>query len=279
MKSVTAVRDMQAMSREWRRDGKRIAFVPTMGNLHAGHLALIEQATTQADRVVVSIFVNPLQFNELDDFANYPRTLDQDRQQLLACPVDAVFVPTEAELYPHTRETMTIVEVPDLSNVLEGESRPGHFRGVATVVTKLFNCVLPDVAVFGEKDYQQLLVIRRLVADLDIPIEIVGCPTVREPDGLALSSRNQRFSTEQRQKAPAMYQVLLGIRDNIRQGETDFAALAQQAQRELALAGLVPEYVAVRRAEDLAPPQSGEKLVIVAAAKLGSIRIIDNLLV
>jgi pantoate--beta-alanine ligase len=279
MKSVTAVKDMQAMSREWRRDGQRIAFVPTMGNLHAGHLALIEQATTQADRVVVSIFVNPLQFNELDDFVNYPRTLDQDRQQLLAYPVDAVFVPTEAELYPHTRETMTIVEVPDLSNDLEGKSRPGHFRGVATVVTKLFNCVLPDVAVFGEKDYQQLLVIRRLVADLDIPIEIVGCPTVRESDGLALSSRNQRFSTEQRQKAPAMYQVLVRIRDNIRQGETDFAALAQQAQREIALAGLVPEYVAVRRAEDLAPPQSGEKLVIVAAAKLGSIRLIDNLLV
>lgn len=275
MKLVTRITEMQALARQWREAGQRIAFVPTMGNLHAGHLALVEQAA--ADRVVVSIFVNPLQFNEPDDFADYPRTLDADRQRLADYPVDAVFAPDETELYPAGRDATTRVEVPLLSDILEGAARPGHFRGVTTVVAKLFHCVLPDVALFGEKDFQQLLVIRRMVADLDFPIEIIGCPTVREPDGLAMSSRNARFSAEERRRAPHLYRVLTGIRDRIRQGARDFAALEQQARRELETAGLEPEYVAVRRAADLAGPRAGDELVIVAAARLGATRLIDNL--
>ncbi|MCG6885985.1 MAG: pantoate--beta-alanine ligase [Proteobacteria bacterium] len=276
MQSVSSVKDMQALSREWRRKSQRTAFVPTMGNLHAGHLALVGQAAIQADRVVVSIFVNPLQFNEPTDFKNYPRTLDEDLQKLADYPVDAIFLPTEAELYPAGREATTIVEVPGLSDVLEGASRPGHFRGVTTVVAKLFNCVLPDVALFGEKDFQQLLVVRRMVADLDMPIEIVSHPTLREPDGLAMSSRNRRLNAEQRARAPVLYQVLVRSRDRIRQGEADFTVLEHQAGGDLSAAGLMPDYVAIRRAEDLADPRPGDELVIVAAARLGKTRLIDN---
>ena len=277
MNLITTIKEMQTLARQWRAAGQRIAFVPTMGNLHAGHLALVKQAAVGADRVVVSIFVNPLQFNERDDFTGYPRTLDADRQRLAGHPVDAVFAPDEAELYPAGRDATTRVEVPLLSDILEGASRPGHFRGVTTVVTKLFHCVLPDVALFGEKDFQQLLVIRRMVADLDFSVEIIGCPTVREPDGLAMSSRNARFSDEQRKRAPHLYRVLCAVRDRIRRGAGDFPALEQQANRDLVAAGLEPEYVAIRRAADLAEPRGGEELVIVAAARLGTTRLIDNL--
>ena len=277
MKPLTTITEMQALARRWHAAGQRIAFVPTMGNLHAGHLALVTEAASRAERLVVSMFGNPLQFNEPEDFSNYPRSLEADLQKLAAHPVDAVFAPGEAELYPAGREATTRVEVPVLSDILEGASRPGHFRGVTTVVAKLFHCVMPDVALFGEKDFQQLLVIRRMVADLDFPVEIVACPTVREEDGLAMSSRNARFSREERDRAPQLYQVLCAVRDRIRVGSSDYTALEQQARRELATAGLEPEYLAVRRAADLAEPRHGDELVIVAAARLGKTRLIDNL--
>jgi pantoate--beta-alanine ligase len=261
----------------WQQAGQKIAFVPTMGNLHAGHLSLVEHAMSLADRVVVSIFVNPLQFNESDDFDAYPRSLDDDLKQLIEFRVDAVFVPSEADLYPQGRERLTWVEVPTLSTMLEGASRPGHFRGVATVVAKLFHLVQPQVAVFGEKDYQQLLVIRQMVADLNFPIEIVGVPTCRETDGLALSSRNSRLTATERQKAPALYHSLRVIREKIQAGIAEFTLLESEATRDLRQQGMEPEYVSVRSARDLGPARVGEDLVIVAAARLGQVRLIDNL--
>jgi pantoate--beta-alanine ligase len=230
-----------------------------------------------ADRVVVSIFVNPLQFNERSDFEIYPRTLDSDLQQLADYRVDAIFVPAEAELYPQGREALTRVEVPTLSTILEGESRPGHFRGVTTVVAKLFHLVQPQVAVFGEKDFQQLLVVRQMVADLNFPIEIIGLPTRREADGLAMSSRNAWLTPMDRQKAPALYRSLQALRDKICAGGNDFEQLESLARDELTREGMSVEYLSVRSAHDLEPPQAGDELVIVAAVRLGQVRLIDNL--
>ena len=269
--------EMQASAADWHHTGQKIAFVPTMGNLHAGHLSLVEEAMSVADRVVVSIFVNPLQFNEDSDFDAYPRTLEEDLQQLAGYRVDVVFAPTEADLYPHGREGLTWVEVPTLSTVLEGASRPGHFRGVTTVVAKLFHLVQPQVAVFGDKDYQQLLVIRRMVADLNFPIEIIGLPTRREADGLAMSSRNTRLSATERQIAPALYRSLRVLREKIRAGAKDFDPLESQAILDLRQQGMDPEYLCVRSARDLGPARVEDDLVIVAAARLGQIRLIDNL--
>ncbi len=277
MQQIQRPNEMQACAVGWQQAGQQIAFVPTMGNLHAGHLSLVEKAMEVADRVVVSIFVNPLQFNESSDFAAYPRTLDADLQQLAHYRVDAVFIPSETDLYPNGRENITGVEVPALSSMLEGASRPGHFRGVTTVVAKLFHLVQPQLAVFGEKDYQQLLVIRRMVADLNFPIEIIGRPTTREPDGLAMSSRNTRLTAAQRQKAPALYRSLLEVRDNIQAGAADFGQLEDKAMRDLRQQGMEPEYLCVRCARDLGPGRAGEDLVIVAAARLGQIRLIDCL--
>ena len=269
--------EMQACASAWQQAGLKIAFVPTMGNLHAGHLSLVEKAMTVADRVVVSIFVNPLQFNERSDFEIYPRTLDSDLQQLADYRVDAIFAPAEAELYPQGREALTRVEVPTLSTMLEGESRPGHFLGVTTVVAKLFHLIQPQVAVFGEKDFQQLLVVRQMVADLNFPIEIIGLPTRREADGLAMSSRNAWLTPTDRQKAPALYRCLQALRDKIRAEENDFEQLESQARDELTREGMSVEYLSVRSARDLELPQPDDELVIVAAVRLGQIRLIDNL--
>ena len=277
MQLIHSISEMQACASSWQQAGLKIALVPTMGNLHAGHLSLVEKAKQVADRVVVSIFVNPLQFNEDSDFDAYPRTLDADRQKLDDYRVDALFAPSQSEFYPGGRERITWVEVPELSTILEGSSRPGHFRGVTTVVAKLFNCVQPQVAIFGEKDFQQLLVVQRMVADLNFPIEVIGIPTRREEDGLAMSSRNSRFSAEERQKAPVLYRTLTALRDKLLAGEGDFAQLESQAMEQIAAEGMTPEYISVRSAKDLGAPQTSADLVIVAAACLGQTRLIDNI--
>ena len=260
------------------RDGRRVALVPTMGNLHEGHLALVRLAREQAQAVVASIFVNPLQFGRGEDFGRYPRSLARDLALLQAEGVAAVFAPEVTEMYPAGHDGLTTVEVPGLSSVLEGASRPGHFAGVATVVAKLFAIVTPEVAVFGEKDFQQLAVIRRMVRDLDLGVEIVAGPTVREPDGLALSSRNQYLSPEQRKQAPALYRTLAAARRRLAAGDRSYAAIEEEARGALAGAGFEPDYVAIRHANDLSPPGEREDdLVVLGAARLGSTRLIDNL--
>jgi pantoate--beta-alanine ligase len=260
-----------------RTQGKRIAFVPTMGNLHAGHQRLMQDARKHADAVVASIYVNPLQFGPQEDFASYPRTPDEDRRLLEGAGVALLFVPEEREIYPRGRERQTQVEVPGLSDILCGAFRPRHFRGVTTVVARLFHLVTPDVAVFGKKDYQQLLLIRLMVADLGMPIEIVGIDTVREADGLALSSRNNYLSPAERQTAPILYKTLANVRERIRAGASR-AVAEESALQDLRAAGLRPDYVSVRRAGDLAEPEVGDRaLVALVAAWLGRTRLIDNL--
>lgn len=262
----------------WKSKGERIAFVPTMGNLHAGHLQLVQAAHERADRVVVSIFVNPLQFNEAADFNAYPRTLDDDAQMLRSVNTNLLFAPDVQQMYPQGQISNTKVIVPGLSECLEGEHRPGHFTGVTTVVAKLFNMVQPDMAWFGEKDFQQLMLIRRLVADLDLPIKIMSLPTVREPDGLAMSSRNGRLNADERRIAPVIYQTLCALRDRIQQGERPYALLEQHAMVALERAGFRAEYVAVRRVSDLQPPADGDRqMVVLVAAHLGNTRLIDNI--
>lgn len=277
MHRLTQLADLRLKLASWRTAGERIALVPTMGNLHPGHLALVQAAQQHAERVVVSIFVNPLQFGAGEDLDAYPRTLEQDQQQLAALGCDLLFAPPVREVYPHGQTAQTRVEVPELSDILCGASRPGHFVGVATVVCKLFNMVQPDVALFGEKDFQQLLVIRRMVADLNLPIDIIGLPTVREADGLALSSRNGYLSVEDRRRAPALYQALqtasLALQQGAAVAEVELAAVAA-----LQVAGFQPDYVAVRAAATLAPATPAEDdMVILAAAQLGHTRLIDNL--
>lgn len=279
MRSVAALADLRQTLHSWRAEGARIALVPTMGNLHAGHLALVDRARSLADRVVVSVFVNPTQFGPNEDFARYPRSLNADAEGLRAHRCDLLFVPTADTLYPYGSAATVTVQVPEIGDDLCGRSRPGHFVGVATVVTKLFNAVQPDLAVFGQKDYQQLLVIRRLVGDLCLPIEIEMAPTVREADGLALSSRNQYLSAEQRRLAPALYQSLLGMRAQVAAGRP-FAEVEAATQAELTAQGFEVDYAALRQAEDLAVPGAGcnHGLVGLLAARLGSTRLIDNLL-
>lgn len=261
----------------WRSQGARIGFVPTMGNLHAGHLRLIEVARTHCTRVVASIFVNPLQFGPSEDFARYPRTPEADSAALERAGTDLVFMPTVAAMYPQPLELMTRVHVPELGAILEGASRPGHFDGVATVVARLFNLVQPDVAVFGEKDWQQLAIIRRMVADLGWSIDILGVPTVREPSGLALSSRNGYLSAAERMQAPALAKILDEVAGHLRAGERDFAGLERAAATVLGEDGFRVDYVSIRR-PDLQPPASSDThFVILAAAWLGTTRLIDNL--
>lgn len=273
-RSIEEVRDYV---RGWRTSGERVAFVPTMGNLHSGHLALVQAAQEKAERVVVSIFVNPTQFGPNEDFARYPRTEIEDEMQLGRQNVDLLFLPSVEEMYPGGTGETTFVEVPELSEQLCGAHRPGHFRGVATVVARLFNIVQPDVALFGEKDFQQLMVIRRMARDLGFPVEIVGVPTARAEDGLALSSRNQYLSAEERKLAPGLRATLSETAERIRAGENDFAVLERDAMQALENFGFQPEYVAVRRAADLEPPGTGDDLVILVAARLGGTRLIDNL--
>lgn len=277
MNRVEQLSDLRAQVAAWRAAGERVAFVPTMGNLHAGHLTLVRKAQTQSARVVVSIFVNPLQFGPGEDLDAYPRTLDEDARQLAEAGCDLLFAPTAPTIYPHGQIDQTRVEVPELSDILCGASRPGHFVGVATVVCKLFNMVQPDVALFGEKDFQQLLVIKRLVDDLAMPIEIIGVPTVRETDGLALSSRNGYLSSAERLQAPALYRALGDAGQALRRGDA-IADVEQALTRAIQNAGLLPDYVTVRVASDLKPAASGDAdLIILAAAYLGRARLIDNL--
>ncbi len=261
----------------WRRGGQRIAFVPTMGSLHEGHLALVSEARRRADRVVVSIFVNPLQFAAGEDFSAYPRSLEADRSRLAPLGVDLLFAPSEQELYPRGREGLTQVIVPGLSGQLCGAWRDGHFEGVTTVVSLLFHVVQPDVAVFGEKDYQQLAIIRRMVSDLHFPVEVVGVPTAREASGLALSSRNVFLSPAQRKQAARIHQALQAAARALQDGRRDFSAIEEQALQELRAAGLEPQFFEIRQTDLRPPDDATQQFVILTAARLGSTRLIDNL--
>lgn len=276
---VRAAADLRAAMTRFKAGGETAALVPTMGALHAGHLQLIETAKARADRCVVSIFVNPAQFGEGEDFSEYPRDEARDLKAAFAAGADLVYAPAVSEMYPPGH--MTQVAVPDLGGDLEGASRPGFFTGVATVVTKLLLQALPDEAVFGEKDYQQLLVIRRLAADLDIPVKITGAPTVREADGLAMSSRNAYLSADERRRAPALHRALADIAEGAAKGR-DFAGLTAAAEKTLREAGFdAPDYIAIRRAETLTPVArladlNGAPGRVLGAARLGRARLIDN---
>ncbi|MFN3770855.1 MAG: pantoate--beta-alanine ligase [Ectopseudomonas guguanensis] len=280
MNTVKTLRELRAAVAQARAEGKQIGFVPTMGNLHAGHVSLVEIAAQRADFVVASIFVNPLQFGAGEDLDKYPRTLAADQEKLLAAGCHLLFHPDAAEIYPHGMGDQTRVSVPGVSEGLCGASRPGHFEGVATVVTKLFNMVQPDLAVFGEKDYQQLAVIRALVQDLNMPIQIIGAPTQRAEDGLALSSRNGYLDAAQRSTAPTLYRSLQAIAEELRRGARDYARLIDAAQEQQRAAGFVPDYLEIRNAVTLRPAQIDDRhLVILTAAQLGGTRLIDNLVV
>ena len=277
MQTLTDVAAVREQVAQWRARGERIGFVPTMGNLHGGHLALIDEARWRSDRVVASIFVNPTQFTPGEDYEAYPRTWASDCEVLRRHETDLVFAPATEAIYPDGPRLRTRVEIPELNGILCDISRPGHFTGVATVVTKLFHIVQPDLAVFGLKDYQQFLVIRRLVRDLSLPVEIIGGAVAREPDGLAMSSRNAYLRADERERAPALYATLCALAEQIRAGSSDFAGLLAQGLERLRAAGLRPDYLAVRRAADLAPAGPDDvDLVIPAAAYLGRARLIDN---
>jgi pantoate--beta-alanine ligase len=277
METVHRADDLRARIAAWRAQGKRIGFVPTMGNLHAGHFSLIDIARQHADRVVASVFVNPTQFGPNEDFASYPRTLPDDQRGLEAATCDLLFAPSVEEMYPFGPASTVRVEVPGVSETLDGAARPGHFTGVATVVSKLFNLVQPDVAVFGQKDFQQLLVIRRMVADLRMPIDIVGAPTLREANGLAMSSRNQYLTGEERERAAIIHRTLNAMRDQARGGKS-ISDIEKSATDALGAAGLKPDYAVIRRADDLGDPNPGaRRLVALIAARLGRARLIDNL--
>nr|WP_262406462.1 pantoate--beta-alanine ligase [Pantoea sp. Fr-CA_6] len=263
--------------RRWRQQGKRIALVPTMGNLHEGHLTLVDEARARGDIVIVSIFVNPMQFDRADDLARYPRTLQEDCEKLNRHQVDVVFAPSSAEVYPQGAQNQTFVEVPVLSSLLEGATRPGHFRGVATIVSKLFNLVQPDIACFGEKDFQQLAIIRKMVADMGFDIEIVGVPTVRAKDGLALSSRNGYLTADERKLAPALSQVMHQMATQLENGERHVDEIIEAASEALLAQGLRPDGLAICDAETLQPlTVDSQRAVVLMAAWLGKARLIDN---
>ena len=266
--------------RRLRMEGKRVALVPTMGNLHDGHMKLVDEAKARADVVVVSIFVNPMQFDRPEDLARYPRTLQEDCEKLNKRKVDLVFAPSVKEIYPNGTETHTYVDVPGLSTMLEGASRPGHFRGVSTIVSKLFNLVQPDIACFGEKDFQQLALIRKMVADMGFDIEIVGVPIMRAKDGLALSSRNGYLTAEQRKIAPGLYKVLSSIADKLQAGERDPDEIITIAGQELNEKGFRADDIQIRDADTLLEvSENSKRAVILVAAWLGDARLIDNKIV
>lgn len=266
--------------RRLRMEGKRVALVPTMGNLHDGHMKLVDEAKARADVVVVSIFVNPMQFDRPEDLARYPRTLQEDCEKLNKRKVDLVFAPSVKEIYPNGTETHTYVDVPGLSTMLEGASRPGHFRGVSTIVSKLFNLVQPDIACFGEKDFQQLALIRKMVADMGFDIEIVGVPIMRAKDGLALSSRNGYLTAEQRKIAPGLYKVLSSITDKLQAGERDLDEIIAIAGQELNEKGFRSDDIQIRDADTLLEiAENSKRAVILVAAWLGDARLIDNKIV
>jgi pantoate--beta-alanine ligase len=278
MDTVTTIDAVRAQVRRWRAAGLRIGFVPTMGNLHAGHMSLLSAARFRADRVIVSIFVNPLQFGANEDFASYPRTPLDDQRLLVEAHCDLLFMPTVEQVYPDGGTQRTLVTVRGWSDILCGEFRPGHFDGVATVVAKLFNMIAPDIAVFGEKDYQQFLIVRRMAQELALPVDVIGAPTVRAPDGLALSSRNRYLTAEQRPVAARIYQALSTAARRLAVGESDYAALESQGRASLERAGMKPDYFAIRNAADLSPPEAASTdLVVLTAARLGRSRLIDNI--
>ena len=273
MKIIHTIKEL----RDWRREVSSVAFVPTMGNLHEGHLALVREAAKRADKVVVSIFVNRLQFGQGEDFDRYPRTLEQDAAKLAGEGVAVLFAPSEQELYPHVAQQYN-VEPPHLQNELCGAFRPGHFRGVATVVAKLFNIVEPDYACFGKKDYQQLVILQGMAADLNFRVEIVPVDIGRAADGLALSSRNQYLSEAERKQAPQLYRELQAVARSVENGNRDYAALEQQAAANLKQAGWQVDYVEIRHAGNLQVAHVGDsELVVLAAARLGNTRLIDNI--
>ncbi|PKM22579.1 MAG: pantoate--beta-alanine ligase [Gammaproteobacteria bacterium HGW-Gammaproteobacteria-14] len=275
MHTLHTIAEVRQQVRDWRQAGLTVGFVPTMGNLHAGHISLISEARRHADRVVASIFVNPTQFGPSEDFDSYPRTLATDSEQLSAAHCDLLFAPSVDEMYPEKNRTW--VDVDDLGDHLCGASRPGHFRGVSTVVSKLFNIVLPDIACFGEKDFQQLAIIRRMAQDLFFPVRIIGVATAREANGLAMSSRNGYLSETQKQQAGAIWATLSALKTAISRGERDYPALVQQGTEKLSQAGFSVDYLTISNADTLAPaalPDS--RLVIAVAARLGTTRLIDN---
>ena len=277
MLTVTTIADVRQHVSRWHEAKQRVVFVPTMGNLHAGHVSLIEAAREHGDKFVASIFVNPMQFGPNEDFAHYPRTPTQDSTMLEAAGCDLMFMPEVGEIYPNGADQATRVVVPGISDILCGEFRPGHFEGVATVVAKLFHIVDPDVAVFGEKDFQQLTVIRRMVADLCLRVEIVGAPTVREADGLAMSSRNQYLDAQQRALAPAIYRQLTQAVAALKSGSRDFAGIDAAGRATLDGAGFRTDYFSVRDARSLAPAAlATQHFVVMTAARLGKARLIDN---
>jgi pantoate--beta-alanine ligase len=278
MNTVTTIAELRAAIALARRAGKRIGFAPTMGNLHSGHAALVTRARELSDFVVASIFVNPLQFGPSEDLDTYPRTLAADQQRLVDAGCDLLFAPTVAQMYPEGTAVQTRVSVPELSQGLCGASRPGHFEGVATVVSKLLNMVQPDVAIFGQKDYQQLAVIRAMVRDLNMPIEIIGQPTVRAEDGLALSSRNGYLDAAQRATAPLLYRCLSEMADAITQGERGYTGLLERQRKVISASGFTLDYLEIRHAVHLRPATAlDHDLVILVAAYLGTTRLIDNL--
>ncbi len=287
MQVIHTIKQLREVILACKEAGKKIAFVPTMGNLHAGHLQLVSLAQTKAEIMVCSIFVNPLQFGDGEDFDKYPKTLKDDTRQLQLLGCDIVFAPSVDEMYPGSFNAgsdagkagvmQSQIVVPGISDILEGASRPGHFTGVATVVGKLFNMVQPDLAVFGEKDYQQLLVIKRFVNELCFPVEILSHPIVREENGLAMSSRNGYLNTEQKQQAAALYQTLQSVAQKLQSGSQDYPQLEQEAVKQLQQAGFKPDYIQIRNTDLSQPTSDSKQLVILAAAWLGNTRLIDNI--
>ena len=278
MRTVADPRSLRAVVQAWKKDGQRVAFVPTMGNLHAGHFSLVELARRHADRAVVSVFVNPAQFGPNEDYTRYPRTLAEDSVGLVEHQCDLLFAPTVETMYPFGPDHALRIHVPDIGDTLEGAHRPGHFDGVATIVAKLLLMVEPDLAVFGAKDWQQLLVVQRLVRDLGLPVEIMAGPIAREADGLAMSSRNRYLDAHQRARAPQLHETLQWMRESFAEGHA-LKAIEGAAMRRLERAGFAPDYAVVRRAEDLdVPAEDGRTgLMALVAAKLGNTRLIDNL--
>jgi len=287
MKIITETAALTAQIQIWQGQQQKIAFVPTMGNLHAGHLALVKQAQKIADKVVVSIFINPTQFDHVEDLQAYPRTEQEDQAKLITMDTDVLFLPDVAVMYPHlaidNTQAVCRIHVPKIANILEGASRQGHFSGVATVVAKLFNLVQPHYAVFGAKDFQQLMVIRQMVQDLNFAIEIIAVPTVRERNGLAMSSRNSYLSEAEKQTAASLYQTLQSIQKKIIKAHqqpltVDYLALQNHAMHSLTEQGFIPDYIEIRQQSNLQPPKGEQtSLVILAAAWLGKARLIDNL--
>ncbi|MER2493341.1 pantoate--beta-alanine ligase [Catenovulum sediminis] len=280
MQTISSIESLRQTIRQFKQNGQRVAFVPTMGNLHQGHLELVKRAFSEADKVVVSIFVNPMQFGQNEDLDNYPRTLEADQQALSALGVDLLFTPTPQIMYPKGLDAQTFVEVPAISENYCGTSRPGHFRGVATIVNKLFNLVQPDVACFGEKDFQQLQVIRTMVEDLSMPIKIIGVPTVREKNGLAKSSRNGYLTEAQKEQAGIIYHCMQSAKTQLLKEKTSIQTVQQQLANTLETAGLRLDYIAIADTKSLQPATADNKSwVILVAAYMGNTRLIDNLVI